>query len=414
MIARLFAVALSLAIASGAPAQATWPQWRGPNRDGTVAATPAWPDSLSETSLTKIWRTEDLGPSYSGVIVGLDKVFITETVGKKDEIVRALDRKTGKEVWKTAWAGSMTVPFFAAENGSWVRSTPAFDGDSLYVGGIRDVIVCLDAKTGTERWRVDCMKEFGTPLPAFGCSSSPMVDETAVYVQAANAFLKLDKKSGKLIWKTLVEGKDAMLGSAFSSPTFAKVAGKDQILVQTRTKLAGVVASSGDVLWSKDIPAMRGMNILTPTVYGNDSVFTSAYGGKSMLVTLKADGDKLTPSDAWSRKWEAYMSSPVVIDGHAYMHLRSRRVMCLRLSDGKECWTTEKSFGRYWSMVAQKDKILVLDERGTLLLLRANPEKFDVIDERKLPYPESWAHLAVAGDEVYVRDLTGVTAYRWK
>jgi hypothetical protein len=27
---------------------------------------------------------------------------------------------------------------------------------------------------------------------------------------------------------------------------------------------------------------------------------------------------------------------------------------------------------------------------------------------------ERWAHLAVVGDEVYVRDLTGLTSLRWK
>jgi len=31
---------------------------------------------------------------------------------------------------------------------------PAYDGDSLYVAGMRDVLVCLDAKTGKQRWRV--------------------------------------------------------------------------------------------------------------------------------------------------------------------------------------------------------------------------------------------------------------------
>jgi len=46
-------------------------------------------------------------------------------------------------------------------------------------------------------------------------------------------------------------------------------------------------------------------------------------------------------------------------------------------------------------------------------LVRAPPEKFDLIDQRKLGDVETWAHLAVCGDEVYVRDMKGLTAYKW-
>ena len=87
-----------------------------------------------------------------------DGTTVTETSGG-DEIVRALDRKTGRELWRTEWPGSLSVPFFAKTNGDWIRSTPACDGESLYVAGIRDVLVCLDVATGAVRWRIDFPKE---------------------------------------------------------------------------------------------------------------------------------------------------------------------------------------------------------------------------------------------------------------
>ena len=33
----------------------TWPQWRGPTRDGQISG-PAWPDRLTKESLTPMWR----------------------------------------------------------------------------------------------------------------------------------------------------------------------------------------------------------------------------------------------------------------------------------------------------------------------------------------------------------------------
>ena len=108
-----------------------WPQWRGPGRDGQFHGS-TWPDQLDTNSLRQLWRVE-LGPSYSGPIVAGDRVFTTETKDKRFEGVTALDRATGKQLWRVHWEGAMTVPFFAKANGDWIRATPALDGDRLYV-----------------------------------------------------------------------------------------------------------------------------------------------------------------------------------------------------------------------------------------------------------------------------------------
>ncbi|MBN2292604.1 MAG: hypothetical protein JXM70_09275 [Pirellulales bacterium] len=107
------------------------------------------------------------------------------------------------------------------------------------------------------------------------------------------------------------------------------------------------------------------------------------------------------------------MSTPIVIDGHAYLHLRSKRFTCVELATGKQKWTT-KPYGKYWSMVAQKDRILALDQRGELLLIQATPEKFELLDSRKISSQETWGHLAVCGDQVFVRELMGISVYRWR
>lgn len=395
--------------AAGAPPE--WPQWRGPTRDGRALG-PAWPDKLDAHTLKQVWRAENLGPSYSGPVVAADRVFTTQTVDKKTEVVTAHDRKTGKELWRASWEGSITVPFFAAKNGSWIRSTPAYDGKTLFVAGIRDVLVALDGRTGKELWRFDFVKEFESPAPDFGFVCSPLVDDTGVYVQAGGGFVKLDKKTGKVLWRALKDG-GGMMGSAFASPAFARLAGKDQVVVQTRTRLAGVDRETGKELWAKEIPSFRGMNILTPIPHGADGVFTSTYGGNTRLVRIKSAGGTYAPEDAWSLKYEGNMTTPVVVGGHAYVLGKDRRLLCANLETGQEAWRTDERFGEYWSLVANGDKILALDNRGTLYLLKASPKEYDPIDKRKVAESETWAHVAVCGDEVFVRDLNGLTAWRW-
>jgi len=403
-----FAAAVAPLNAEDRPA--TWPQWRGPTRDGQVAGA-AWPTTLQGEALKQLWRVE-LDPGYSGPVVAADRVFVTETKDKTVEVVRALDRSTGKEVWQAQWKAGYTPPAYARAHGEWIRSTPALDGDSLYVAGMRDVLICLDTQTGKERWRVDFAEHFKTTRAVFGLVCSPLVDAEAVYVQAAGAAIKLDKKTGKVLWHSFPD-EGGPNGSAVSSPVLATLAGKPQLLVQNRRKLAGLDPASGEVLWSEDVPAFNSINILTPFVY-KDSVFTSAYGGRSHLFSLAQKDSKLKVTTAWTHNAQAYLSTPVAVDGHLYLHLRNQRLTCLDLEKGEERWTSSQSFGQYWSMVARGDSILALDQRGTLYLVKANPKKFELLDSRKVSDEDTWAHLAVCGDQLFVREMHAIAAYRWQ
>jgi len=399
----------SLLILIVAPiAHADWNQWRGPTRDGVSPGKP-FPSSLQGEDLKFQWRIP-LGQGYPGPVVAKDRVFVAETKDRKFEIARALDRATGKQVWEHSWEGAMNVIFIAAPNGNWIRSTPAYDGTHLFVAGMRDVLVSIDAKTGKEAWRFDFTKEMKTPLPPFGCVSSPLVDEKAVYVQAGGCLAKLDKATGKLLWTALKDG-GATYNSAFSSPIFADVQGKKQLIVQTRTQLAGVDPEKGDVLWSQDVPAFKNMNILTPVVHNGD-VFTSTYGGKSFLYDIEKKAKGWAASTTWTNNQQAYMSSPVICGGFLYLHLKSQRFGCFDLKTGKERWITTERFGKYWSMAVRGDRMLALDERGILYLIKANPDRFDLVDERKVSDEQCWGHIAVDGDDVYIRELNGIAAYR--
>ena len=398
------------ALAAPRPATAeasAWSQWRGPSRDGNLAG-PAWPADLA--GLEKLWRVE-LGKGYASPIVDGDRVFVAETVDGKREAVRALSRTDGRELWRASWPGEGKVPFFAAANGDWIRATPLYDDDALYVGGMEEVLVKLDAATGDQIWRVDFPARFATKVPDFGFVSSPLIDGEHLFVQAANSLVKLDKQTGETVWRALENDGSIMRSGAFSSPVLATIAGRRQLVVQTRERLNGLDPETGEELWSQPVPSFRGMNILTPTVVG-DRILTSSYRNKTFLYGISDGPEGMTSSLLWTHKSAGYMSSPVVIGGHAYLHLGSGRLVCLDLETGTERWVSEP-FGKYWSMVARGDRILALNELGELFLIAASPDRFEVLDRRSIADSSTWAHLAVLGDELVVRDLDGVAAFRW-
>ncbi len=393
----------------GAEGGGTWPQWRGPARDGFVAGKP-WPASLGAAVLTELW-TVPLGPSYSGPITDGDRVFVTETRDKETEVVRALDRATGRELWSHAWPGAISVPFYAKSRGDWIRATPATNGRMVFVAGMRDVLVAVDVQTGREVWSVDFVKKFGTRVPDFGLVCSPLLHGDALYLQAANSIVKVNPDTGEILWRSFEGQPGVMSAGAFSSPIFATLRGRPQVVVQSREHLAGLDPASGGVLWSQPVPSFRGMNILTPTVFG-DAIFTSSHQNRSWLYTIGGADGAFAVAEAWSNSAQGYMSSPVIIGGHAYLHMGNQRFACIDLKTGERLWASE-SFGKYVSLVAQGERILALDERGILLLIQADPTGFRLIDQRKLAVEEAWGHLAVAGEQIFVRGLRTVTALRW-
>ena len=129
-----------------------WPQWRGPSRDCRLEGAAAWPESLDDQSLTRKWRVT-LGPSYSGALISGDRIVVTETRDKSHEVVRVLDRKTGKEVWKKPRLGKRAC-----------YATPCVfrptDGpEQLVFSHCFEGIVGIDPKSGNQLWHVDV---FGT------------------------------------------------------------------------------------------------------------------------------------------------------------------------------------------------------------------------------------------------------------
>lgn len=405
-----FSVGLASAlIAQDGLSTTDWPQWRGPSRDCHVKL-PDWPASIADEQLREQWRVE-LGPSYSGPIVVGDRVFTTETRDQSHEVVRAFARSTGEEIWRVEWPGAMSMPFFAKANGDWIRSTPACDGRRLFVACIRDVLVCLDVQTGDEIWRRDFTADFGIDVEAFGFVCSPLLDEVGVFVQCGGGILKLDKTNGTTLWR-IADSASGMSAGAFSSPVLATLAGQLQLVVQTRQELTGIDPSTGERLWSVTIPAFRGMNILTPLVI-DDRVFTCSYGGGAFLHAIHRDGDDWQVSQDWANKTEGYMSSPVLISDHIYLHLKNQRFACIDSATGAETWRSTP-FGKYWSMAVNGNQILALDQCGELLLIDANPDELRIVDRRKLPSDDTWAHVAVAGNQVFVRELSSLLAFVWE
>jgi hypothetical protein len=112
-----------------------WPQWRGPRRDGSIdAALPAqWPAALK-----KRWETPVGGGHASPVVSGNRVVVIARE--SDQEIVRALDLSSGKEIWRAAYPAPYSVNPAAQSHGPGPKSTPAIAGGRVFTFGVGGVL----------------------------------------------------------------------------------------------------------------------------------------------------------------------------------------------------------------------------------------------------------------------------------
>jgi len=395
----------------GAETDGTWQQWRGPERNGQFEGT-TWPKEMTKENFRQEWKIQ-LASSYSSPVVDKEKVYTTESLPSGKEQVTAYHRATGKLAWSQSWDGSMKVPFFAASNGSWIRSTPALANDKLFVLGMQERLICLDTRTGQKLWEMNIPEILQTPEPAFGGVSSPMIVNNALYVQAGGGVIKVDTDSGDLIWTSNLS-KDAMNQSPFASPRIHTLDGKEQIIALGRTSLSGIDPQNGKQLWEQKVPAFRGMNILTPTFVGQ-SILTATYGGKTHLITPAHNPDKdWTTTETWNQRFQGYMSNPVVIGKNAYLHGRSGRMVCLNTETGQINWTSSESLGKYCSMINQNDRILALSNNGKLRLLSANPNAYEIISSLEISDEDTWAHIAMADQQIFIRSLNTLTTWHWE
>ena len=108
------------------------------------------------------------------------------------------------------------------------------------------------------------------------------------------------------------------------------------------------------------------------------------------------------------------MSSPVIIGDLAFAHLKNGRFACIDLRTGKVNWISNRSLGKYCSMSRNQDRILALTNEGQLLLVKADPNQFVLLDSRTISKAESWGHIAIAGQDIYIREKEAIAAYRWQ
>jgi outer membrane protein assembly factor BamB len=391
---------------------AQWPQWRGPNRDGKVAAehVPAsWPAKLSPK-----W-THNVGEGYSTPVVSGGRIFVH---GRQDpdEVVTALDLATGKVAWNARYQSAFNKNKYANEMSKGPFSTPLVANGLVYTLGTSAVLSAFDEKTGDLKWRKDWSKEIDTSKMFTGTAMSPIIVGGLLVVHVGDdgegAFYGLEPSSGAEKWS--LPGH----GPGYASPVSwgiisASRQPESQIITMTDKAVVGVHTTTGKLLWTIPFPDEWNENIVTP-VWGNDNIVIvsgTRQGTFGYRIQPNAAGE-WTATQVWhNTDVPMYMSSPV-LDGESLYGFSNRRkgqLFCLDAATGKVRWATEGRAGGNASLQIAGPNLIVLTTEGDLLVVKKSPEKYDELHRFKVADSGTWAQPVVLKDGILIRDAQSVS-----
>lgn len=397
-------VAGALVVALTVTANAQWPQWRGPNRDGVVpkASVPAaWPEKL-----TPKWK-QTVGEGYASPVVGDGRVYV-HSRQDPEELVTAFDLATGKPVWTQKYPSAFNKNKYATQVSKGPFSTPLFANGRLYALGSSAVLTAFDATSGKVLWKKDWSKEIDTSRLFTGTAMSPIITDGLLIVHVgdddAGAFRAFDPASGTEKWS--LPGH----GPGYASPIVATFGGTRQIVTMTDKNVVGVQIASGKELWKIPFPDEFNENIVTPVVVGDTLVVSGARKGTLGYKIAKA-GTTFTPTQVWQNaEATMYMSSPVVDGNHIYGYSNKRKgqLFCLDATTGKVTWTTEGRAGQNASLQSAGADLVVLTTEGELFVVKRNPAKYEEVRRYKVADGQTWAQPVLLGKEIIVRDATSI------
>jgi outer membrane protein assembly factor BamB len=406
---------------------ADWPQFRGPDRSGVSKETgllKAWPKEGPKL----LWTYADAGQGFSGpAVVGAQ--LYTMGCRKDTEYVIALDDK-GQQRWS-----AKIGPVYDFGANSWSKGpngTPTVDGELVFALGSQGVLVCVNAKDGSEVWHKDLRKELGAEVNGitgpdnigWGFAWSPLVDGDKLICTPGGPqglFAALDKKSGRVLWRS----KDVKDQCTYASPLVAEVGGVRQYVALVQAGLVGVSAADGSPLWSykRETPYPE-VTIPTPIIHG-DKVYATAWDGGAMLVKLTPDGKKFKPELVYSeREISNNVGGVILVGQHVYGFHAARAWQCQEFDSGKiTTWTSgRRGLGAGSAVYADGNFYCLGEDKGIVALVAADPKKYAEKARFELPKKSAlrkpggkiWTYPVVSDGKLYLRDQELIFCYQVK
>ena len=414
---RLFAVLAVLVAPITVVGQAdrpaeSWRQLGGPTRNFHVESdvlADRWPDG----GPTQLW-SRSLGEGYSSIVVDVDHDrLVTMYRDGEYEIIIALDADTGTTRWQHAYHAPLVhngyVDVWLNAAGPGPYSTPLIAGGRVFAVGVDGYFHALDANTGELGWSHDLVDLFElAEYNAF--ASSPLAYAETVILPlggSGHGVVAFDRGTGAVVWQS------APITLAPGSPVLIRVDGQDQLVVVGQQELVGLDPEDGRVLWRHPHENELGLNLSMP-VWGPDRLLfmSSAYDGGSRMIRLSRVDGRTTAEEVWStNRMRMHFTNALRVGGlviGSSGDFGPAFLTALDATTGTEVWR-ERSFARAHMLYAD-GKLVIVDEDGEIAVASLTDRGLDVHAQSQILTANAWTAPTLIGSTLYVRDRTNILA----
>lgn len=380
-----------------------WPEFRGSARDGRVRGV-TFPTDWETSPPRELWRRE-VGPGWSSFTVIGETIFTQEQRGEQ-EVVAAYRAQTGDPIWLNEVASR----FSETVGGPGPRATPTYHEGKLYTQGADGKIQCIDASNGEAIWVRDLTVDTPAKPPAWGFSSSPLVVGNVVITYAGagkgKSVVAYRRADGEIAWTA---GKGT---HSYSSPQLSTFDGVPQVLMLSNFGLLAFSPEDGSQLWQHEWDLGPQPNrVIQPLVVDNDVLIGTFLGLGTRRITVTHEDNTWNTTEQWtSRHMKPYFNDFVEHQGYLY-GFDNEIFACINLEDGKKQWKR----GRYGHgqvlLVEDMNTLLILGEKGELVLLEANPNKHVELTKLQALDAKTWNHPVIAGNLLFLRNGVEAVCY---
>ncbi len=373
-----------------------WPRFLGTHGDSKSpeqGVLTAWPKAGPRI----VWQRQ-LYTGYGAPVVSRGRLYQFSRV-KDNARLTCMRSETGEELWTFEYPTDYK-DMLGYNNGP--RCSPLVDGDRVYLFGSEGMLHCVNAIDGKMIWKVDTQKQFGVVQNFFGVGGAPWVEDDLLLVmvggsppesQEAGAGGRLDavksNGSGVVAFDKMTGRVKYYIGdelASYSGPVVTTIGDRRWAFVFARGGLLGFEPATGkiDFHFPWRAKMLDSVNASTPVVVGDQVLISETYGPGAALLKVRPGGYDVVWSDekkGRDKSLQTHWNTPIHHKGYVYgssgRHTPNAELRCVEWQTGKVMWT-QGGLDRS-SLLYVDEHFVCLTEYGDMLLLKANPEKLEVV-----------------------------------
>ncbi len=346
-----------------------------------------WKKSIGSSSGTN-------GRIVAPPVLAGGRLFVMDARG----VVRALDAKTGKPLWRYTIKRKKVVlpkedrrgrfdagwrsflPFRGGNGREGYGGGLAVSGGHLYLVSGQSLAVALDVVTGDEIWRTL------TPTPIH---SAPTVADGRMFaVTQDDELYAFDIKTGEILWTFQGISEPAKIMAASSPAVYGEVV----VAPFASGELVAFRVQNGRTIWTDSLTRTSGLTALSdlndiagaPVIFDR-TVFAISHSGLLTAINLR------TGARLWSRQVGG-INMPWLAGDNLFVMTNDGQIAALSRYDGSVRWA--RDLPRYRKVKKRKDriawsgpvlangKLLLVSSKGKLL--KISPETGETLSEKKL------------------------------